>query len=198
MCAPIGGYMFVECSSDGQISAAYVEQQYPAQKWLPASDQALQAFLGDAPRLGKDTKGRTCLVRVPVQPLPKSQSGKSAARQPGLRVMGQISAEASYNLAMRLTIALYEDAQHEPLPWRWVAETAERAGIRYRAQLELAVETAKGAGLLVVDEGRSLVLTVAGIKAARRRAGHCDAQHAEAILPLQPAASAYGAPLALP
>ena len=37
--------MFVEYSSDGQISAAYVEQQYPDQKWVPRSSEALQAFL---------------------------------------------------------------------------------------------------------------------------------------------------------
>jgi hypothetical protein len=51
--------MFVEFSSDGLIAAAYVEQQYPDQKWVPPSNEALQAFLGDAPKLGKDAKGRT-------------------------------------------------------------------------------------------------------------------------------------------
>ena len=61
--------MFVEFSSDGRISAAYVEQQYPDQKWVPPSNEALQAFLGDAPKLGKDAKGRTCLLpdRSPVR-----------------------------------------------------------------------------------------------------------------------------------
>jgi hypothetical protein len=68
--------MFVECSSGGQISAAYVEQQYPDQKWVPPSNEALQAFLGDAPKLGKDAKGRACLLPAPMQPLPKPRPPK--------------------------------------------------------------------------------------------------------------------------
>lgn len=191
--------MFVECSSDGQIAAAYVEQQYPDQKWLPASDQALQSFLGDAPRLGKDAKGRTCLLRAPLAlPLPKPRTGKGAAAQRSRRTSGQVSAEVSYGLAIRLVIALYEDAQHEPLPWRWISDTAERAGIRHRDQLELAMETAKVAGLLVVDGDRSVVLTVAGIKAARRRiAGHRDTPWGESAVPVQPAPPTSSAQLGL-
>ena len=30
-----------------------------------AVNEALQAFLGDAPKLGKDAKGRTCLLPLP-------------------------------------------------------------------------------------------------------------------------------------
>jgi hypothetical protein len=57
-CDPgFGGRMFVEFS-DGRISAAYVEEQYPGQKWLPAADEGLRDFLADLPRLGKDAKGR--------------------------------------------------------------------------------------------------------------------------------------------
>jgi len=67
--------MFVEISSEGQISAVYVEQQYPDQKWVPPSSEALQAFLGDAPKLGKDAKGRTCLLPAPILPLPKEKIG---------------------------------------------------------------------------------------------------------------------------
>ena len=52
-----GSKMFVEWSSDGQISAAYVEQQYPDQKWVPPSNEALQAFLGDAPKAGQGREG---------------------------------------------------------------------------------------------------------------------------------------------
>ena len=61
--------MFVECSPSGWILAAYVEQQYPNQKWVPPSNEALQYFLSTAPRLGKDAKGRTCLLpdRSPVR-----------------------------------------------------------------------------------------------------------------------------------
>ena len=71
--------MFVECSSDGQISAVYVEQQYPDQKWVPPSNEALRAFLGDAPKLGKDEKGRTCLRPAPIPPLPKPRPPKGPA-----------------------------------------------------------------------------------------------------------------------
>ena len=52
--------MFVEFSPSGWILAAYVEQQYPNQKWVPPSNEALQYFLSATPRLGKDAKGRTC------------------------------------------------------------------------------------------------------------------------------------------
>ena len=71
--------MFVEWSSDGQISAAYVEQQYPDQKWVPPSNEALQAFLGDAPKLGKDARGGSCLHPAPIRPLPKPRPPKSSA-----------------------------------------------------------------------------------------------------------------------
>ena len=60
-----GPKMFVEFSSDGRISAAYVEQQYPDQKWVPPSNEALQAFLGDAPKLGKDAKVGPVCSRLP-------------------------------------------------------------------------------------------------------------------------------------
>ena len=42
-----GSKMFVEYSSDGQIVAAYVEQQYPDQNWVPPSNETLQAFLAE-------------------------------------------------------------------------------------------------------------------------------------------------------
>ena len=124
--------MFVECSSDGQISAAYVEQQYPDQKWVPPSNEALQAFLGDAPKLGKDAKGRTCLVPAPSLPLPKPRPPKAPVAQMKRagRICGQSSmAKVDYSLAMRFTVALCEDTQHEPLPWKWIGDTAKRAGI---------------------------------------------------------------------
>ena len=75
----VGRFGEPKCSSnkfDGQISAAYVEQQYPDQKWVPPSNEALQAFLGDAPKLGKDAKGRTCLRPAPIRPLPKPRPPK--------------------------------------------------------------------------------------------------------------------------
>ena len=44
-------------NSDGQISAAYVEQQYPDQKWVPPSNEALQAFLRHVAKAGQGREG---------------------------------------------------------------------------------------------------------------------------------------------
>jgi len=99
-------------------------------------------------------------------------------------------AKVSSSLAMRLTIALYEDTQHEPMPWRWIGDAAERAGIRHRDQFELALEAAEAAGLLIVNDGRSVRLTVAGIKAARRPPVSAGAaQVDELAVPIQPTPS---------
>jgi hypothetical protein len=163
--------MFVECKSDGQISAAYVEQQYPDQKWVPPSNEALQAFLGEAPRLGKDAKGRTCLLAAPIPSVPKPRAPsvpKTQMKRPG-RVCGQSSTDkVDFSMAMRFTFALYEDAQHEPMPWRWIGDTAKRAGIQHDDQLKRALEVAEAAGLLVVHDGISVTLTLTGIRVARR------------------------------
>ena len=185
--------MFVECSSDGQISAAYVEQQYPNQKWVPPSDEALQAFLGDAPKLGKDAKGRTCLLPAPILPLPKPRppKGSEAQMKRASRVCGQSSmAKVDYSLAIRFTVALWEDTQHEPLPWRWIGDTAKRAGIQHDDQFKRALEVAEAAGLLIVHDGHSVTLTLAGIRAARRLPVSADdAQLGVLALPVQPALS---------
>lgn len=192
-----GTRMFVECRSDGQILAAYLEQQHPDQKWVPPSNEALQAFLGDAPRLGKDAKGRTCLLpailrTVPRPPTPKPHpsKGSEAQMKRAGRVCGQSSiANVDYSLAMRLTCALYEDAQHEPLPWRWVGDAAKRAGIQHDDQFKRALEVAQAAGLLNVHEGRSVALTLAGIRAVRRwQVGGVEAQLAAPALPAHPPA----------
>ena len=166
-----GTKMFVECSSDGQISAAYVEQQYPDQKWVPPSNEALQAFLGDTPRLGKDARGRTCLRPAPIRPLPKPRPPKSpeAQMKRASRIVGQSSpAKVDYAMAMRFTSALYEDTQHEPMPWRWLGDTAKRAGFQRDDQFKRAFEVAEAAGWLIVHDGNSVKLTFAGIRAVRR------------------------------
>jgi hypothetical protein len=164
--------MFVECSSDGQISAVYVEQQYPDQKWIPPSNQALRAFLGDTPTLGKDAKGRTCLLPAPIQPLPKPRPLKGQKRpemKRASRVCGQSSpGEVDYSMAMRFTSALYEDTQHQPMPWKWLGGTAKRAGIQHDDQFKRAFEVAEAAGWLTVHDGNSVKLTFAGIRAVRR------------------------------
>jgi hypothetical protein len=182
--------MFVECSSDGQISAAYVEQQYPDQKWVPPSNEALQAFLGDAPKLGKDAKGRTCLLPAPILSVPKPRppKGPEAQMKRASRVCGQSSmAKVDYSMAMRFTVALYEDTQHEPMPWRWIGDTAKRAGIRHDDQFKRALEVAEAAGLLIVHDGQSVTLTLAGIRAARRLPVSAeDAQFGVSALAAQP------------
>jgi len=166
--------MFVEYSSDGQIVAAYVEQQYPDQNWVPPSNETLQAFLADVPRLGKDAKGSICLLPAPTPlSLPESRTGKNDATHTKLdraRVSGQSSStdKISKSLCLRFTVALYGDSLHEAMPWRWLGDIAERAGIRHPDQLELALESATAAGWLIVHQGHSVTLTVAGIKAARR------------------------------
>ena len=185
--------MFIDFSSDGQISAAYVEQQYPDQKWVPPSNEALQAFLADAPKLGKDAKGRTCLLPAPILPLPKPRSPKGPVAQMKRagRVCGQSSmAKVDYSLAMRITVALYEDTQHEPLPWRWIGDSAKRAGIQHGDQVERALEIAEAAGLLIAHDGHSVRLTIAGIRAARRLPVSAeDAKLGVLALPVQPAPS---------
>ena len=163
--------MFVECKSDGQISAAYVEQQYPDLKWVPPSNEALQAFLGEAPRLGKDAKGRTCLLAAPIPSVPKPRPPRAPKTQVkrASRVCGQSSTDkVDFSMAMRFTFALYEDAQHEPMPWRWIGDTAKRAGIQHDDQLKRALEVAEAAGLLIVHDGNSVTLTLTGIRVARR------------------------------
>jgi hypothetical protein len=168
--------MFIESDLNGRISAAYVEEQYPGQKWLPASDGGLRDFLVKLPKLGKDSKGRTCLLPSTARSLPEKQAvpekhaPKAEAKTPlASRVCGRMSslAQVSHSLTMRFTAALYEDTQREPLPWRWIGDTAQRAGIRHHGQFELALTNAKSAGLLVVDDGRSVTLTSLGIRAAR-------------------------------
>src|SRR4029450_3489598 len=180
--------MFVEFSSDGQISAVYVEQQYPDQKWVPPSNEALQAFLGDAPKLGKDAKGRTCLLPAPLLPLttPRPPTGPQAPMKRASRVRGHSSmAKVDYSLAMRFTIALYEDTQHEPMPWRGIGGAAERAGLQHNEQFERALEVAEAAGLLTVHDGHSVRLTLAGIRAARRLVSAEGEQSGGVALPVQ-------------
>jgi hypothetical protein len=69
-------------------------------------------------------------------------------------------------MAMRFTAALYEDTQHEPMPWRWLGDTAKRAGIQHDDQFKRAFEVAEAAGWLIVHDGNSVKLTFAGIRSA--------------------------------
>jgi hypothetical protein len=194
--------MFVERRSDGPVSAAYIEEQYPGQLWLPASDEALQSFLSDKPRLGRDSKGRTCLLPAPL-PKPLSVRRASKTRPPKRRhhvinaaqtkadrpgheqkterpVHEQMSrmAQLSHILAMRYITALYEHVQFEPLPWRYIGDTAEWAGIRRHSEFQLALERATAEKLLIVEEGRLVKLTFAGARTALRlltRTGNASA-----------------------
>ena len=42
--------MFVIRSEGGQVAAAYLDEQFPGQEWLPIDSRPLQAFLAAAPR----------------------------------------------------------------------------------------------------------------------------------------------------
>jgi hypothetical protein len=179
--------MFVECRADGRISAAYVEQQHPDQKWVPPSDEALRTFLGDEPKLGKDAKGRICLLPAPISTLPKPRpvikAPKAQMKRAG-RVCGQFSpAKVGFSMAVRFTSALYEDTQHEPMPWKWLGHTAKRAGIRHDDEFKRAFEAAEAAGWLVVQDGNSVKLTFAGIRAVRRFLASPEDVHGVPALP---------------
>jgi hypothetical protein len=53
-----GNDMYIERGAGGRILAAYLDQQYLGQAWLPIDSRALQAFLAAAPTVGKDVLGR--------------------------------------------------------------------------------------------------------------------------------------------
>lgn len=42
--------MFVVLSEGGRVAAAYLDEQFPGQEWLPIDSGVLQAFLAAAPR----------------------------------------------------------------------------------------------------------------------------------------------------
>jgi hypothetical protein len=42
--------MFVIRSEGGRVAAAYLDEQFPGQEWLPIDSRPLQAFLAAAPR----------------------------------------------------------------------------------------------------------------------------------------------------
>ena len=138
--------MFIEYGSDGWIAAAYLEEQYPGQKWVPVSDDKLQGFLAAAPRLTKDDKGRRCLrpASFKVLPFPRRQSKQ---------------------LATAITVALYEYSPDQPIAWSLVGAIAEEAGI-LRHELRLALVVADTDGLLRVQKDRWAMLTETGRKAA--------------------------------
>ena len=88
---------------------------------------------------------------------------------------------------MRFTSTLYEDTQHEPMPWRWLGDTAKRAGIRHHDQFKRPFEDAQAAGWLIVHDGNSVKLTFADIRAVRRfLANDEDVQLGVPALPAQP------------
>ena len=43
--------MFVVLSAAGRVTAAYLDEQFPGQEWVPIDSGPLQAFLAAAPRL---------------------------------------------------------------------------------------------------------------------------------------------------
>lgn len=53
-----GNDMYIERGAGGRILAAYLDQQYLGQAWLPIDSRSLQALLAAAPTVGKDVLGR--------------------------------------------------------------------------------------------------------------------------------------------
>jgi hypothetical protein len=109
------------------------------------------------------------------------------------RVHGRKSSmdQITHCLAMRFITAIYEDSQHEPLPLRWIGDSAERAGIQHSSQLQLALANAAASGLLKVDGSRSVTLTLSGIRAARQMlAGAGNARLGELVVQVHPTMSA--------
>lgn len=49
--------MYVERNAEGQIAAAFLEEQFRGQEWLPIDSRALQKFLAVVPQL---TRRRGC------------------------------------------------------------------------------------------------------------------------------------------
>jgi hypothetical protein len=49
--------MFVVLSEGGRVAAAYLDQQFPGQEWLPIDSGELQAFLAAAPRCSRRGPG---------------------------------------------------------------------------------------------------------------------------------------------
>jgi hypothetical protein len=44
--------MYIERGAPGQILAAFLDEHFPGQEWLPIGGRALQLFLAVVPRLG--------------------------------------------------------------------------------------------------------------------------------------------------
>jgi hypothetical protein len=56
--------MYIELGAGGRILAAYLDQQYPGQRWLPIDSRALQTFLATAPTVARDVLGRRGFRRL--------------------------------------------------------------------------------------------------------------------------------------
>jgi hypothetical protein len=50
--------MYVEFAAGGRILAAYLDQQYLDQRWLPIESRALQAYLAAMPTVARDAMGQ--------------------------------------------------------------------------------------------------------------------------------------------
>ena len=61
-----GDEMYIEFGAGGRILAAYLDQQYPGQRWLPIDSRTLQAYLAAMPTVARDAmdqRGRRWLWR---------------------------------------------------------------------------------------------------------------------------------------
>ena len=78
--------MYIE-RNGSRIMAAYLDEQFPGQEWLPIESRALQSFLATAPSVGR---GRRRPVRLVAGDwslnLRNGHSPKKARRPEGQRV----------------------------------------------------------------------------------------------------------------
>jgi hypothetical protein len=65
--------MFVVRSGLGRITAAYLDEQFPGQEWLPIDSRSLQTLLASAPTVAKVATGRRRQQRLWRRNAPESQ-----------------------------------------------------------------------------------------------------------------------------
>ena len=70
--------MYIE-RNGSRISAAYLDEQFPGQEWLPIESGALQTFLATAPSVGRGR--RRPMLRV-ARELPDCDRGLADNQRP--------------------------------------------------------------------------------------------------------------------
>jgi hypothetical protein len=71
--------MYIERGARGQISAAFLDEQFAGQEWLPIGGRALQLFLAVVPRLGATALESTDCRQPNLTHLASAREDSSAA-----------------------------------------------------------------------------------------------------------------------